>query len=295
MNREESLQYCKGILHDFIDEMLGGDIKGLCRFDIGTLSDSDKYGRPPEYHSTWSFDPDDSVLARCALYLVYCDEIGGLTFDDIGKGYRGDTLFTPGNLMGRSDSLILRNDKTFWSRQEISPSENGELCRKIDGFLKDYHTLSNMALFPNAAVCIMRRNMYSRRYEPHAETLNQYRGMNSPGFSDYMDVFLENIRENLCHMPTEDRDFQKLFSENGFYFDKYDNDFQRFIDSHFFGVFYENEDVFAGLSEQFCFRHLVRWRKAPDYAAEIEKFLTAFYKMSEYRAGKITNKLADVL
>ncbi len=95
-------------------------------------------------------DPDDSIIARAVLFLLYYEEIADLLFSDIGTKYRGDTIFTPGNLIGKSESLLnKKNNCTFWDKQIIDPNSVCALQKKISVFISKYHTFPNFFLLPN--------------------------------------------------------------------------------------------------------------------------------------------------
>jgi hypothetical protein len=297
MNREESKKYCVKLLKSFIEEKLNGDINNICKFDLAKLDKDDKFGKPKDYPNNWVMDPDDSIISRAVLYLLFYDEIEEFTFDKIGDTYRGDTLFTPGNLLGKAEDLEKQNQYTFWKHiNNMSKDEKAQLQNKIVMFLDNYHTFSNMTLFPNCKI-IVERMLYGKTTEK-LESINNYRGMNDPGFSDYVDIFLNELEKCIIHKGTDEY-LKELFTKNSFYFDRYEKDFQKFCNSHFLQVFYVDGNVNNGLKDEYKYQHYVRWMKLNNppisYSDEIDKYISGFDEMRKFREDKIIKKLEQIL
>lgn len=292
MNMIESKSYCIELVMDFIKEYCDEDIEQLCSVDIEKIEENSKYGKPNDYKSDKQMDPDDSMIARAVLYLLYSDEIADLSYDDMGSKYRGDTIFTPGNLMGKSKDLLMKNDFTFWKnlKNEVTPKEEFTLDVKIREFLSKYHTFPNMILLPNYKVEVRRKGQNGCD-DCRLESLNNYRGMNNPGFSDYIDLFLLEIKEFIENGTTSDPDFMKLCEKNSFYLDEYRGKFNRFIHSHFLEIIFNNNEM----REEFKFKHYVRWKKSDHYADEITKFIDAFDELWNFRKEKILERIKAVL
>ncbi len=299
MNREESKLYCIGLLNSFITEELNGDINQICMFDLTKLDENGKFGKPEDYPNDWKMDPDDCLITRAVLYLLFHEEIEELTIDDIGfsKNYRGDTLFTSGNLLGKPLDVINRNGNTFWKQiKNLDENVKEELQDIVVKFLCDYHTFSNMTLFPNKRIMIARES--NGKITDKLESINNYRGMNQPGFSDYVDIFLNEL-EKCIVQKGDDRYLKELFEKNAFYFCRYVNDFQKLCNSHFFQVFYSDEDVTKGLRQEYMYQHYVRWMKLNNpqtsYSDEIQKYISGFNNMRKFRNGKIIERLKKII
>lgn len=280
MEQNESIEYCKNIVRSFLFEYCDNNLDKLLDFDIDQLEHDIKFGKPPEYKETWVMDPDDSVVARSILYLLYFKKIDGLTYDMIGTRFRGDTLFTPGNIFGKQLQYLGKQDID----NKILSMEN------TNKFLKEYHTIPNMILLPNEKIEIIRDNNISY------ESLNQYRGMNRPGMSDYIDVFLIDICNCIekKHPQQCDEYISLLFQKNAFYFNLFDKGID-FLRSHFLeDVICENDNSY-NIIEQYQFKHLVWWRKHADFKNEAEKFLKAFYRLRTYRKKKMMCELENIL
>lgn len=297
MNREESKEYCIELLKRFIKEKLNGDINQICMFDLTKLEEDSTFGKPSDYPSDRVMDSDDSLIARAVLYLLFYEEIEELTINGIGysKDYRGDTLFTPGNLLGKPIDILERNEKTCWKHIN-DLGENEKIQHRIDKFLDDYHTLSNITLLPNKRIKVVRKS-YGNINES-SESINNYRGMNHPGFSDYVDMFLFELEKCITRKGTDEY-LKKLIMENEFYFKRYDNNFQGFCNSHFFQVFYVDENVSSGLKEEYKFQHYVRWIKPNNaqvsYSDEIENYINGFEEMRKFRNKKMVEKLESII
>lgn len=297
MNREEDKKYCIDLICDFVKEYCDENIDRFCSIDISKIEEDGKYGKPKEYLNHWSMDPDDSIITRAVLFLLYYDEINDLQFSDIGVNYRGDTIFTPGNLMGKAKDLSVRNNYTFWGKQNIRAQNDNELRKKVLHFISKYHTFSNFLLLPNKKVNVERINYRNNEIITSSESLNQYKGMNNPGLSDYIDIFLVELQRYINCGTVSDSYLSQLFRENDFYFDAYKNNFRKFCESHFIQILFEETENYQ-LKEAYMFKHYVRWgnpNKQMDYDVEVLKYITAFENMCEFRGKAIINKLKTII
>lgn len=298
MNREESKKYCVNLICDFVKEYCGGRIDQLCLIDINKVEKDIRFGKPKEYPNYWSMDPDDSIITRAVLFLLYCDEIGDLQLSDIGTKYRGDTIFTPANLMGRSENLFEQNEYTFWAKQSIREQNKDELRKKVLYFISRYHTFPNFMLLPNRKICVDRKNYRNHEIRESFESLNQYRGMNNPGLSDYIDIFLIELQKYINCETVSDTYLNQLFRENDFYFSAYKNNFKKLCESHFVQIMFEAVEESYQLKEAYTFRHYVRWgnpKKQMNYDVEVLKYIAAFENMCEFRGKVIINKLKTMI
>lgn len=298
MNREESKKYCTNLVIKFVKEFCDGDINHLCSFDLNKIDKNSQYGKPKDYGDNWCMDPDDSVITRAVLFLLYYDyeELNDLQFSDIGNKYRGDTMFSLGNLIGRPIDLCFKNDYTFWGKQKIAQKNIEKLEKKIKDLIAKYHTLPNFWLLPNKK--IFNERIKNNKKVKTFESLNQYRGMNEPGLSDYIDLFLIELQKYINNDIVTDDFLKKLFCTNDFYFGKYKNNFKKFCERHFIQIFFEGTEKNYHLKEMYQLRHYVRWgdpKKQEDYDLEIFNFISSFENMWEFREKEITKKLTAII
>lgn len=271
-------------MNDFLVKYCNNKLEDLLTLDIGILEDDKDFGKPEEYGKSRTMDPDDSIIVRAVLYLLYNEEIQDLTYDKIGNDYRGDTIFTPGNIFGKSFD--------FLKKQYI---EDEDLyIKKVKDFLKMYHTIPNMILLPNRKIEVIRRN-WNVEYISY-ESLNQYRGMNNPGLSDYIDLFIKEICSCIEDTNSTERDIYivQLFEKNFFYFNEFKKCSQ-FLHSHLLDdIVYKVDDTYK-ITDYYDFKHLVYWKKTEKYTDEINKFLNAFERLWTFRKEKILDKLKKCL
>lgn len=295
MNREESKRYCVELLKNFVEDKLNGNIDIICKFDLAKLEKDEKYGKPKDYRENWVMDPDDSIISRAVFYLLFYDDIeeSTFTFDKIGDTYRGDTLFTPGNFLGKPENIKKQNERTFWKQiGPMSIDEKAKLQKRVTEFLDNYHTFPNMTLLPNCKIEIERKS--NSKIIKKLESINNFRGMNNPGFSDYVDIFLNELVKCIVETGANEY-FYELIEKNSYYFDRYEKDIQKFCNNHFFQVFYIDGIVSNGIKNDYNFQHYIRWKIPKDtsisYSDEIYKFLRGFDEMRKFREEKIIKKL----
>ncbi len=281
---DTDLEHCKKIVNDFLAQYCGNDLEKLLSFDIGEMDVDDMFGKPKEYPPNWLMDPDDSIIARAVLYLIYHDQIKNLTYDMIGNEYRGDTIFTPGNIFGRT--------RQFKDNQYI---ENLLDCMgKVHQFSHQYHTLPNMMLLPNKKIEVIRKNRNQERIS--TESLNQYRGMNNPGLSDYIDLFIQEIYNCIENINPDNNApyIAELVQENAFYFDEFKEGIQ-FMESHYLDDMVCKVENRYEIIEDYQLKHVVWWNKTENYAFAIDQFLNAFARLWKYRKEKMLAKLQKCL
>lgn len=284
MDKRESIENCQKIVREFLIKYCNNDLTRLLSFDIGAIEERGEFGKPKEYNENWSMDPDDSIVARAVLYLLYNDKIEDLTFDKIGTEYRGDTIFTPGNIFGKK--------MEFLEKQDIV--DKCTYTNKVNMFLEKYHTIPNMMLLPNKKIEVVRKNRNGEYIS--TESLNQYRGMNSPGLSDYIDLFIQEIYNYIENINTAERDryIAELFQTNAFYFNTFNKGIQ-FLESHFLDdIVCKVENTYEIIND-YKFEHVVWWKITKDYDVEIDKFLDAFERLWIYRKEKMLSKLQKCL
>lgn len=271
MTKMESEKYCKELVKKFVEDNCNGQIKNLLEFNMSKVGDNTQFGKPGDYAPGWVMDPDDCIIVRAVLFLLYSEDIEDLTFDMIGKDYRGDTIFTPGNIFGK--------EYKFLESQQIAKKDIYK--EKAKKFLAEYHTIPNMMLLPNKGIIIKRPG------EELVESLNRYRGLND---HDYVDLFVEKICAALepdNKLWEGDENIVKLVRENSFYFGKYEGNSKEFLNSHFL------DDLMCDgrIIDEYTFAHVYYWKKTDNYAGEIDKFIKAYERLWTYRKEKMLEKL----
>ncbi len=279
MDKNTSVEFCKKTVKSFIEKYCDSDIEKLLCFDIQEIEKDDNFGRPVEYREEWKFDPDDSIIVRSVLYLIYNDIIPDLSYDLIGNKYRGDTIFTQGNIFGRK--------REFLDKQNIA--DTSLYMKKAIEFVNKYHTIPNIMLLPNEKTELLRKNKISK------ETLNQYRGLNNPGLRDYIDLFVLEVCNSIdkCNIFERDSNIDLLVQENSFYF----NNFQKgieFLKNQFLDDLVCKSNDKYELIDDYKLRHVVYWKKTSGYDKAIDKFLNAFDRLWAYRKEKMLNKLKKI-
>ena len=279
MDKNTSIEFCKKTVKSFIEKYCDSDIEKLLCFDIQEIEKDDNFGKPTEYREEWKFDPDDSIIVRAVLYLIYNDIIPDLSYDLIGNKYRGDTIFTQGNIFGRK--------REFLDKQNIA--DTSLYMKKAIEFVNKYHTIPNIMLLPNEKTELLRKNKISK------ETLNQYRGLNNPGLRDYIDLFVLEVCNSIdkCNIFERDSNIDLLVQENSFYF----NNFQKgieFLKNQFLDDLVCKSNDKYELIDDYKLRHVVYWKKISGYDKAIDKFLNAFDRLWAYRKEKMLNKLKKI-
>ena len=284
MNKNESIEFCKKKVNAFLEKYCDNQLEKLLTFDIERLKTDKEFGKPTEYKENWQMDPDDSIIAREVLFLLYNKKIKDLSYNMMGNNFRGDTIFTPGNIFG--------NEMEFLKHQDILNAKDSK--RRASDFLKKYHTIPNMMLLPNEKIEVIRRNRNNEYIS--MESLNQYRGMNEPGLSDYIDLFIQEIYNSIEKNSTEEMDacIAELIQKNDFYFNTFSNGIQ-FLESHFLEDCVCKVGNTYKMIDAYKFSHVVWWKKTKDYDDEIDKFLNAFERLWAYRKEKILIKLQTSL
>ena len=131
---------CKTLLKEFIEEKLHGKLDNLKNYSFFQMYDENniKYGFNFYPEDVWLFDPDSSIIANAIYYLVWKDKLPGLSYEQIGQNYRGDTLNTFKTLFGRD----------YYKAKETVPNDI-DFYKHIEKFKNIYLTIGNFSLLPN--------------------------------------------------------------------------------------------------------------------------------------------------
>lgn len=149
-------------IKDFISDCLDGDINKLVTFDIKQLKGNKKYGSP----AGRSFDPDNTIIARAIVDVVFGDVWPDLNEEFLqNMDYRGDTINTFNTMFGP-----LQEDGGFQGLNKFDV--DSETKKRVEKFYSLYTTIGNIVVLPN------------RPYGRY--TLNTFRGTYSK-WRDYFD------------------------------------------------------------------------------------------------------------
>lgn len=268
-----NLFFCKKVISDFVKEYLKGDISALADFDFALLQDDIRFGCNGRH-----FDCDDTNLARAIYYMLWGDIFPDISLSDIGSGkkYRGDTLNTFNTVFG---TYNLEKQTCMGIEKSNSPKD---VCRLVNIFHANYHSIGNFILLPNIAETDRKR----------AYTFNTYRGV---AYKDYFDLFLQQLYECLT-FDKGDSHMLTLIVRNGFFFSWLKTKC---------GLEYLNkvcwlQDYFNGNSPQnvflphiYCSRKKREWTcfEKAYYIEHVEQYIIKATTIIKNRANKMLEKL----
>lgn len=275
MTKEECIEFVKS----FINEKLNGNVWNLLDYDLDLLEHDKKYG---------GYDPDNSKIANAIYVLLWGDKVPNLTFDELGKSYRGDTLNSFHTLMGHPTEDFTN----FLGIQKYT--DNEEIVAMAKEFHKKYHTIGNMMILPN----------YSLEFNGKKYTLNTARSL-SPWY-DYFDKFLLEVQQTLKNphfeFNEESTDFliKKLIFKNSNFFENYFQlgtmeKFKDFIHT-FYLEKYVNEATFE--IPQIFSPHAYHWHNTyekEDYEQYVISYIRKATEIIEYRCSRMIEDLNTIL
>ena len=193
----------KGLINDFVEERLQGNLNELVRFDFAQLRGDNKYG----VCSGESFDCDNTNLSRAIYLLVFEDVWSDLSLFSLENGmYRGDTINSFNTTFGKTVAT-----GGFAGLNRFGPDE--DLQQRVLKFHSLYHTIGNFMVLPNACVV--------------GHTLNTFRGSYYQ-WRDYIDKFVEALHLLLTAPQSVDnglfyqliaaniKDFEPYYCQEGF-------------------------------------------------------------------------------
>ena len=193
----------KGLINDFVEERLQGNLNELVRFDFAQLRGDNKYG----VCSGESFDCDNTNLSRAIYLLVFEDVWSDLSLFSLENGmYRGDTIHSFNTTFGKTVAT-----GGFAGLNRFGPDE--DLQQRVLKFHSLYHTIGNFMVLPNACVV--------------GHTLNTFRGSYYQ-WRDYIDKFVEALHLLLTAPQSVDnglfyqliaaniKDFEPYYCQEGF-------------------------------------------------------------------------------
>lgn len=275
MTKEECIELVKS----FIAEKLNGNIRNFLNYDLDLLENDEKYG---------GYDPDNSKIANAIYVILWGDKIPNLTFDELGKSYRGDTINSFHTLMG----YPTEDSNSFLGIQKYT--DNEEVIAMAKEFHKKYHTLGNMIVRPNIPL-----EFHGKNY-----TLNTARSL-SPWY-DYFDKFLLEVKQALTDphvlFDEESTDFfiERIVGKNSDFCEKY---FQlgatkKFED--FIHTFYLEKYVDETTLEipQIFSPHAYHWRNTysrEEYEQYVISYIRKATEIIEYRCSRMIEDLNAIL
>lgn len=275
MQKEECIELVKS----FIAEKLNGNIWNFLNYDLALLENDEKYG---------GYDPDNSKIANAIYVLLWGDEVPNLTFDELGKSYRGDTLNSFHTLMGHP-----KEDFTnFLGIQKYT--DNEKIIAMAKEFHKKYHTIGNMMVLPNNSLEVNGKNY----------TLNTARSL-SPWY-DYFDKFLLEVKQALTNpnliFDEKSTKFliERLVGENSDFFEKYFQlgTMEKFED--FIRTFYLEKYADTTTLEipQIFSPHAYHWNNTyskEEYEHYVISYIRKATEIIEYRCSRMIEDLNTIL
>ena len=275
MQKEECIELVKS----FIAEKLNGNIWNFLNYDLDLLENDEKYG---------GYDPDNSKIANAIYFLLWGDEVPNLTFDELGKSYRGDTLNSFHTLMGHPTEDFTN----FLGIQKYT--DNEKIIAMAKEFHKKYHTIGNMMVLPNNSLEVNGKNY----------TLNTARSL-SPWY-DYFDKFLLEIKQALTNpnliFDEKSTKFliERLVGENSDFFEKYFQlgTMEKFED--FIRTFYLEKYADTTTLEipQIFSPHAYHWNNTyskEEYEQYVISYIRKATEIIEYRCSRMIEDLNTIL
>lgn len=275
MQKEECIELVKS----FIAEKLNGNIWNFLNYDLALLENDEKYG---------GYDPDNSKIANAIYVLLWGDEVPNLTFDELGKSYRGDTLNSFHTLMGHPTEDFTN----FLGIQKYT--DNEKIIAMAKEFHKKYHTIGNMMVLPNNSLEVNGKNY----------TLNTARSL-SPWY-DYFDKFLLEVKQALTNpnliFDEKSTKFliERLVGENSDFFEKYFQlgTMEKFED--FIRTFYLEKYADTTTLEipQIFSPHAYHWNNTyskEEYEQYVISYIRKATEIIEYRCSRMIEDLNTIL
>lgn len=275
MQKEECIELVKS----FIAEKLNGNIWNFLNYDLALLENDEKYG---------GYDPDNSKIANAIYVLLWGDEVPNLTFDELGKSYRGDTLNSFHTLMGHPKEDFIN----FLGIQKYT--DNEKIIAMAKEFHKKYHTIGNMMVLPNNSLEVNGKNY----------TLNTARSL-SPWY-DYFDKFLLEVKQALTNpnliFDEKSTKFliERLVGENSDFFEKYFQlgTMEKFED--FIRTFYLEKYADTTTLEipQIFSPHAYHWNNTyskEEYEQYVISYIRKATEIIEYRCSRMIEDLNTIL
>lgn len=274
MTKEECIELVKS----FIAEKLNGNIRNFLNYDLDLLENDEKYG---------GYDPDNSKIANAIYVILWGDKIPNLTFDELGKSYRGDTINSFHTLMG----YPTEDSNSFLGIQKYT--DNEEVIAMAKEFHKKYHTLGNMIVLPNEPL-----EFHGKNY-----TLNTARSL-SPWY-DYFDKFLLEVKQALTdpHVIFDEDSInfliERVIWENNDFCEKYfqlgTKKFEDFIHT-FYLEKYVDETTFE--IPQIFSPHAYHWNNTygrEEYEQYVISYIRKATEIIEYRCSRMIEDLNAIL
>lgn len=270
---------CIKLVKSFIAEKLNGNIWNFLNYDLDLLENDEKYG---------GYDPDNSKIANAIYVILWGDKLPNLTFDELGKSYRGDTINSFHTLMGHPTEDLT----SFLGIQKYT--DNKEIIAMAKEFHKKYHTIGNMIVLPNNPL-----EFHGKNY-----TLNTARSL-SPWY-DYFDKFLLEVKQALTDphvlFDEESTDFfiERIVGKNSDFCEKYfqlgtTKKFEDFIHT-FYLEKYVDETTFE--IPQIFFPHAYHWNNTygrEEYEQYVISYIRKATEIIDYRCSRMIEDLSTIL
>ena len=283
-------EICKTIVIDFIAEKLNDDINNLKYFDILQLKYDIKYG----CDNPKDFDCDTAKIVNAIIILVWSDYFQEFNLNSVGrfKDYRGDTMNSFKTMFGNT---LIGNQ--FIGDKNGTYTTDLMLLNDIEDFYHKYHTIGNVIVLPdNGRIDVSRKNFITSILQTKPESINNYRGMHNPGFSDYFDTFLFELENIFLDKQKYDIGLSALFTKKNYYFEKFPKSktgFLKFCNINFLQDYLNDDDS----TNNNIFNHYIYRKNITNYAKDAKSYIKTSTTIINNRADiiiKILQKKLDL-
>lgn len=275
MKKDESISLIKSFIHEKLD----GNIWNFMDFNLALLENDKKYG---------GNDPDNSKIANAVYVALWGDKIQNLSFDQMGKTYRGDTLNSFHTLMG----FPTEDFSGFTGIQKYTT--NVDIINMAKEYHKKYHTIGNMMLWPNHSIKISGKQF----------TINTIRSK-KPWY-DYFDSFLVKLKEELnnpilsSNIPFSDLVVRELIKEDQNFFEQYFQIGSLHKFENFIHTFYLEDYIDTTTYEipQIFSPHAYHWNETyttEEYETYVTSYITKATEIIEARCSRMIKDLEIII
>lgn len=263
----------KGLIRQFVDERLDGDINKLATFELRFLNGDQLYGNPNGRH----YDSDDTELMRAIYSIVFEDAWPDISDNLQAYTLRGDTLNTFATMFGK-----VRGDY----RPEVHPgldrhNPSTEIVKLVEDFYHVCWTMGNMMVLPNRLL--------------GSDSINTYRGCHNV-WHDYEDRFLAALRKVLMNESNVDERLRELVEVNPEFFKPYygDQGWRAFIDKNLLND-YVNEDYVPIISSRgYCY--WLTWHMSDEeYFDEAKRYIAFATEVIRHRSMQMIKIIKTAL
>ena len=239
VSKEECENEAKKIIKSFIEnELPNKKISDLIEYSFWNIKDNLTYGNGKSYP-----DGDCTRIVYAIDYVLYQHlpsfSIPGYQIGNEKINYTGETINTFNTLFSKDLKVRAKIKDLF-----------GKGWEKVEQFYSLYQTIGNFMVLPSMTL-------------PNSRiSLNTFKGVYNKNVFDYIDVFLNDLRDCLStdDLQTNNKDFirlKSLIKENSMYFSKqkkFDNFVQDFYLSEFENLqfkdihyywWYNNKSIFS--------------------------------------------------